>query len=68
MKVLRVKYCYSESDLNLFLETLNVDQNASLPKLHSIQYLPQALGHGNNENLEMHSEVIAIVQYFTEVY
>ena len=44
MKVLRVKYCYSESDLNLFLETLNVDQSAPLPKLHSIQYLPQALG------------------------
>ena len=68
MKVLRVKYCYSESDLNLFLETLNVDQNTALPKLHSIQYLPQAYGQGNNENINMHSEVIAIVQYFTEVY
>jgi hypothetical protein len=68
MEVLRVKYCYSESNLNLFLETLNVGPNASLPKLHSIQYLPQAYGNGTNENIEMHSEVIAIVQYFTEVY
>ena len=58
---LQVKYCYNEIELNDFLATLNID--GELPKVHNITYIPQCSGSGENDKVQIGSEIIAVVQY-----
>ena len=80
MKVLQIKYCYTEDEANEFLKTLYVDNwekgELAYPRLFNIQYCAKVQGDGvetaeADENgvtatAQVNSDIIAIVQYFIE--
>lgn len=75
MKVLQVKYCPTEEELNKFLRTLSVS-SMKYPYVHNIQYLPKVYGNGVEKNYadkdgitataDVGCDIVAIVQYFVE--
>ena len=80
MKILQIKYCYTEDEANEFLKTLYVDNwekgELAYPRLSNIQYCAKVQGDGVEKNFadengvtataQVNSDIIAIVQYFIE--
>ena len=81
MKILQIKYCYSEQEANDFLKTLHVDNwekgELAYPRLANVNYMARVQGDGVEKNYadnegvtakaQVNSDIIAIVQYFIEV-
>ncbi len=65
-KLMKVRYCYTEKELNEFLETLSIENN-SKPRLQNIIYVTNPQGGGTEEEFKVSCEVIAIVQYIIEI-
>ena len=75
-RVLRVKFCDSEEEVNNFLKHLpleeynkkddNIDGKAS--KLYRITYLPKQNANGDSNNFEIKSSVISIIEYWDYDY
>ena len=72
-KILKVKYCYSEEELNSFLETLPVEvfyldedknKESTVSKLHNISYMPACNGGGTDEAVDYKTDIVAVVQYW----
>jgi len=57
MERVKVKYCYSEDDLNEFLATLYTDK-ATYPQFDSVYYVSSD---------RINSGVIAAVQYYIDI-
>lgn len=64
---LQTKFFENEKDLNEFLKTLEIMGNDSLPKLQNITYIPKPMANGTSDNFEFQGNIMAIVQYITEV-
>ena len=72
-KIFKVKYCYSEEELNEFLATMpfdivyldeNKEKETAISKLHSITYVPSCNGGGNDESVDYKTDIVAVVQYW----
>ena len=64
---LQTKFFENEKDLNEFLKTLEITGNDNLPKLQNITYIPKPTANGTSDNFEFQGNIIAVVQYITEV-
>lgn len=62
---MQVKYCENETDLNIFLENLYLEDN--YPRLHNIVYIPRPDGVGNDSSYSISGNVIAAVQYVEKI-
>lgn len=57
----QTKYCYTEQELNDFLNTLHTSD------LYCIQFLPVAQVSGTNDSVDGSSRIVGIVEYFARV-
>ena len=67
MKRLKVKFCKNEEELNKFLRTLPIFESEDKKlssSLYRITYLPAPDGKGTNDNVEIGTNVISIVEYW----
>ena len=70
-KVLKVKFCSSEEELNEFLKKLPLEEYPSkddkltqVTKLYRITYMPKQDAKGNTDAFEIGSSIISIVEYW----
>ena len=69
-KILKVKYCYTEEEVNSFLETMpfevfhDKEEEKSVSKLYGITYLPSPNGGGTEDDISYNTDIVAIVQYW----
>lgn len=69
-KILKVKYCYSEEELNEFLATMpfevfhDKEEEKSVSKLYGITYLPAPNGEATVDTGSYRTDIIAVVQYW----
>ena len=71
-RTLQVKYCYTEKELNDFLEQLTTSDLAKafinkLGLLHNIQYLPTPMGKTSETKGRIDTSIVAIVSYWVFV-
>ena len=70
MKILKVKYCYSEEELNEFLYKLpflpveDGDKTKEVSFLYRITYMPAPAGVGTSKKVDYKTGIVAIVEYW----
>lgn len=67
-RILKVKFCQNEEELNKFLENFPLEEYEEgekvISKLHRVTYLPKQVANGDSSKFEISSSVISIVEYW----